>query len=645
MPDLAFSELDFLNSRRSKVQDEDEKKRQRFITKTAREDSEMSKYFKSTPKAPETSAKRKAESHQERRPRCRSNIQSDLGMDGGRREFLGFGSRGPKSSVKTLDEIRTPSLKMKPLRQAQSPTPSNSYFSWSQSAQSQRINGSAKVVREESHIYMRDGSLPQNPSQQKPVGSVSPKERHRVDTLPTFSTKVRIQDESDVNFVTNSDAYAADDHHPPLSQPDIVVSDVLGDNQDGRVNQNNNPFDVAEGPQSTATYKNAGQQTTLEEHSHLEPKHHQPKVIHPELQPSNAGANALEANTATRQPDLAEEPVDEIESLLRLCKALTPTKKDKALHVLLRDQTAMTRERQDLHSQDGGHGLPNLTEISLSKSCEDTDEARQRPVSQKDDVADRKICQTRMVHRPEATSHIASGNLSQSAPHLSGSHSRGSAQPSFAQLQRTGSVNMVAVNGYSDIYTRQLIRDRHRSLTNEQERRYRQDIYESEEHRLDSQKIVDHHHFKHRRSFDDLDDTERPVLRTVSSYFSDQHSVSRSNLRGTPYHDSYSSPNAEYQISDHFRTMPADEDARTESLVGLQQPELAFDRSAEHSRLIEMSPSMPYKGNSGGHVPHKLSNYHFSGRDFGGEDPIASRQASRSDRPQLQNFWTPNRLY
>lgn len=141
VPDLAFSEMTFLTSRREKPENSlrdsskrpSEKTRRQKTANAADTEAEMSRYFMSAkPASPNVKNSRNQRYEQDRRE-SRDRQSPQVFVDLPERPFLGFGSCGPNTSIspaKTLANTNSGSLRRGDPR---SPTRSTSYFTWSQS--------------------------------------------------------------------------------------------------------------------------------------------------------------------------------------------------------------------------------------------------------------------------------------------------------------------------------------------------------------------------------------------------------------------------------------------------------------------------------------------------------------------------------
>ena len=139
MPDLAFSELDFLNSRKEKKKTANNKSAA-YEQKTNRaneNDAEMSRYFSSRKEAERLPAQSRNECYIPQKPRHADHRDtSPAFVELPDRPFLGFGSCGrsstsPTRMVKQLDARYVPSRSQ---RDTRSSTRATSYFTWSQSS-------------------------------------------------------------------------------------------------------------------------------------------------------------------------------------------------------------------------------------------------------------------------------------------------------------------------------------------------------------------------------------------------------------------------------------------------------------------------------------------------------------------------------
>ena len=141
VPDLAFSEMTFLNSRREKpkgsFEDSSNKlrdtKKRRVSTKAADTEAEFSRYFLSTksPSLDVTTSHRQQDRQNRRQSHDHGSPQALVDLP--ERPFLGFGSCGPNTTIsptKSLDNTDSRSLGRGASR---SPTVSTSYLTWSES--------------------------------------------------------------------------------------------------------------------------------------------------------------------------------------------------------------------------------------------------------------------------------------------------------------------------------------------------------------------------------------------------------------------------------------------------------------------------------------------------------------------------------
>ena len=141
VPDLAFSEMTFLTSRREKPENSfaDSSKRpsdttkKRKSAKAADTEAQISRYFMSAkPASPDVTTSHGQRIEQDRR-KSRDRQSPQFSVDLPERSFLGFGSCGPNTSIspaKTLANTNSGSLRR---RDPRSPTRSTSYFTWSPS--------------------------------------------------------------------------------------------------------------------------------------------------------------------------------------------------------------------------------------------------------------------------------------------------------------------------------------------------------------------------------------------------------------------------------------------------------------------------------------------------------------------------------
>ncbi len=141
MPDLAFSEMSFLNSRQRKpteiaksIDTRPAKKcKTRKSTQPADTEAEISRYFTSTKipnKYPSDRADGPKQRESHRRARTRDSPSYFVDLPG--TPFLGFGSCGAVSTS-PCKKLGSPAIRDLERRLTRSPTRSTSYFSWSQS--------------------------------------------------------------------------------------------------------------------------------------------------------------------------------------------------------------------------------------------------------------------------------------------------------------------------------------------------------------------------------------------------------------------------------------------------------------------------------------------------------------------------------
>lgn len=141
VPDLAFSEMRFLSSRREKPKDSIEdssnkpsdKKKRRWSTKEPDAEADFSRYFPSAkPTTVEVNTSHRQRYQREKR-QSRDHDSPQACVDLAERPFLGFGTCGPNAStspVKSPVDRDSVSLRRGNPR---SPTPSTGYLTWSQS--------------------------------------------------------------------------------------------------------------------------------------------------------------------------------------------------------------------------------------------------------------------------------------------------------------------------------------------------------------------------------------------------------------------------------------------------------------------------------------------------------------------------------
>lgn len=140
MPDLAFSELAFLNSKREKSDDIErpvaQKKNRRKLT-PGDKDAEISKYFQATGDRKPDLARLSPPQKQRKMPSHSYHSGSvPLFVDMPDKPFLGFGNSGANSisPVKLVRELDARYVPPPSQRDTLSPSHSTSYFTWSQSA-------------------------------------------------------------------------------------------------------------------------------------------------------------------------------------------------------------------------------------------------------------------------------------------------------------------------------------------------------------------------------------------------------------------------------------------------------------------------------------------------------------------------------
>ena len=141
MPDLAFSELTFLNSRRTKPAEVTKNSgsrpskttRQRKSTKAADTETEISRYFMSSKAQNDESSDQYIQS--ERQPTHKSgdgHVPTPTFVGLPDTPFLGFGSRG-ENSLSPAKGLNSPALQDLEKRITKSPSRSTSYLTWSES--------------------------------------------------------------------------------------------------------------------------------------------------------------------------------------------------------------------------------------------------------------------------------------------------------------------------------------------------------------------------------------------------------------------------------------------------------------------------------------------------------------------------------
>lgn len=141
MPDLAFSEMTFLSSRREKPRDSFEdssnkpsdKKKRRLSTKEPDAEADFSRYFLSAkPTTVEVNTSHRQRYQQEKR-QSRNHDSPQACVDLSERPFLGFGTRGPNTSTSPMKSpVNRDSVSLR-RGDPRSPTPSTGYVTWSQS--------------------------------------------------------------------------------------------------------------------------------------------------------------------------------------------------------------------------------------------------------------------------------------------------------------------------------------------------------------------------------------------------------------------------------------------------------------------------------------------------------------------------------
>ena len=141
VPDLAFSEMTFLASRREKPKGSfedssnkiwDTKKRQ-MLTKVADTEAEFSRYFLSakSPSLDVTTSHRQRDRQDMRQSQDHGSPQALVDLP--ERPFLGFGSCGPNTTISPAKSLDNTDSKNRNCAVSRSPTASTSYLTWSQS--------------------------------------------------------------------------------------------------------------------------------------------------------------------------------------------------------------------------------------------------------------------------------------------------------------------------------------------------------------------------------------------------------------------------------------------------------------------------------------------------------------------------------
>ena len=144
VPDLAFSEMTFLTSRREKPTDSSvalsrkylDKNKRRKPAKAADTEAEFSRYFMSAKPTSLDMKKSHRQQDQKDSGSSRNPEPKQASIDLPERPFLGFGSCGPNTStspIKSLDDRNSKDLRRSP---SKSLTRSTSYLTWSQSRES-----------------------------------------------------------------------------------------------------------------------------------------------------------------------------------------------------------------------------------------------------------------------------------------------------------------------------------------------------------------------------------------------------------------------------------------------------------------------------------------------------------------------------
>lgn len=141
VPDLSFSEMTFLTSRREKPKGSFENSSNKFrdtkkrpvLTKAADTEAEFSRYFLSTkfPTLDVTTSRRQRDRQDTRQSHDHGSPQALVDLP--ERVFLGFGSCGPNTTISPTKSLDNTGLRSLGRGASRSPTVSTSYLTWSES--------------------------------------------------------------------------------------------------------------------------------------------------------------------------------------------------------------------------------------------------------------------------------------------------------------------------------------------------------------------------------------------------------------------------------------------------------------------------------------------------------------------------------
>ena len=447
MPDLAFSEMAFLASRRERPKDAfkdsstrpSDKKKRWQSTKAADTEAEISRYFLSVEPTilNATNSLDQKRQQDERRAPDHASPQAFVNLPN--TPFLGFGSCGPNISISPakVSEIRR--------RDSPCPTRSTSYLTWSQS----EAPSYASHPPNRPHRTMR--SKVSASSDQKCTRSTSHKSQHstqcvcRARVQPT-STETHLSHESPVEVLER-------DHKPRLANEEGLESREKTSNQG---DTGNNKFNVANAPPQIEE-RVPDKVDTAQVDKHGDPKpaispkdqvSRQSSGPEPPSEPQAHAARSLSTQLPVISP--RKDSLDDIlDALLKDCNTkvadsnLTSCATSNHPYACI-DEEAFTANKIQEHSCMPTHAFVNrVPPVEASASVSNSS---RRPHS--------ATLQYASTHDDSMSTHIPSwGNVSSSHRPSQGYTWYDRAYLSLPTQNQTGSTN--AWTGYDTLYERQ----------------------------------------------------------------------------------------------------------------------------------------------------------------------------------------------
>ena len=442
MPDLAFSEMAFLASRRERPKDSfkdsstgpsDKKRRQ--STKAADTEAEISRYFLSVepPNLNATDSLGQKGQQAKRKVPDHESPQACTGLPD--TPFLGFGSCGPNASISPA--------KVSDNRLGDSPCPtrSTSYFTWSQS----EAPSYAPPPPNRPHRVMR--SKASTSSDQKRTSSTSHKSQHstqsgcRAQVQPT-STETYSRHENPVEVVER-------DHKPRLANEKGLGSSEKTSNQD---DTGNNKVDVANGPpQIEEPVPDKVDPAQIDKHGDPKPARSPKDQVssgpEPRFEPQAHAARSLSTELPVISPN--NDSLDDIlDALLKDCNTKVADRNlascaTSSHHNVCFDEEVSTKNKKE-NSCMPTHAFVNR--VSPVEASASVSSSSKRPHS--------AILQYASTHDDSMSTHIPSqGNVSSSHRPSQGYACDDRAYPYIPTQNQTGSTN--AWTGYDTLYERQ----------------------------------------------------------------------------------------------------------------------------------------------------------------------------------------------